>query len=288
MFKRILAAVDDSLRSQLVMQTGRELAELAGGELVVLRVRPDVVDRDLITPRDAALADQTGALRAQGIAAHYLVHTGSAEQQILQTAQRQRSTLIIIASRQAGPRALPQRRMTARLAARAQTPLLVIPELGADDSSPSRFGAADATVLVALDGTPLAELALPYAAELAALLDRPLTLLRVMLPLRSQAELAQAWSSVAEARQRARERISRDLRIDTQVVTGAPVDELLWAVEGRHAGVLALSARGQSGLTSQRASPLTLEVLRRANIPALVIPTPVLAADTAAPPSQES
>ncbi len=277
MFKRILAAVDDSTRMRLVMRAGRMLAEHAGGELLVLRVCADREQRDHISDRDADLAEETRALRMEGVAAHYLLHVGAAERHIIETAELQRSSLIVIASRRVGPRALPQRRMTARLAAHARTPVLVIPEL--DTAIPTDlFGAKNAPLVVALDGSVLAEQALPYAAELAALLGRPLALVYVALPLLTQPELAAAWAYIEAARRRVRESISRDLHVDAQVVSGAPVDELLWAAEGRQAAAIVLTARGKSGLTAQRASNIALEALSRATVPVLVIPTPVLAA----------
>ncbi len=286
MFKRILAAVDDSTRMRLVMRASRALAERGGGALVVLRVCAGDDERNQVSDCDADLAEQTRALRSAGIAAHYLLHVGNPEKHIIETAQQQQSTLIVIATRQAGPVALPQRRMTARLAAHATVPVLALPEQGGaeqgDTQGADLFGPADAPLLVALDGSTVAERALPYAAELATLLDRPLVVIHVALPLLTQAEMAEAWAYVESARRRIRERISRDLRVDAQVVTGAPVDELLWAAEGRHAGAIVLTARGKTGYSSQRASPITMETLRKLTIPALLIPTPLLRADRSA------
>lgn len=281
MFERILAAVDDSARSQVVMQAGRVLAERSGGALVALRVRPDTAERNQITEDDLAMSAQTGDLRSEGIPAHYLVHTGSPERQIIETAQRQRSTLIIIASRLIGPRLTPRRRMTIRLTEQAPAPLLVIPEQAsttqASATTADLFGEAEAPILVALDGSAQAELALPYAAELAMLLGHSLALLRVASPLSTHAQMAAAWSSVEDARRRVREHISRDLAVDVQVVSGAPVDETLWAIEGRRAGALALVAFGSQESASGHASPITVELLRKLRTPALVIPSPVLA-----------
>lgn len=281
MFERILAAVDESSRAAQVMRVGRALAQESHGALVVLRVRPQAPDRDRVTDDDAALAEQTIALRASGIAAHYLVHLGRPERQIVETALRQRSTLIIIAAREHGPRLTPRHRMTARLAAQAPAPLLVLPgradQEAATKAAFGDFGPPDAPIVVALDGSPLAERALPFAAELAARLGHPLALLHVASPLRNQEQLARAWSYVEGARHRVRERISRDLTIDTQVVVGAPVDELLWAVEGRRAGAIVMTAHGQHEDHSSRASAITLGAVRKLRIPALIIPTPVLA-----------
>jgi nucleotide-binding universal stress UspA family protein len=248
--------------------------------LLVLRVCADGEQRARITDRDADLAEETRALRIEGVAAHYLLHVGAAEKQIIATAVLQQSTLIIIASRRVGPRALPQRRMTARLAAHARAPVLVMPELDSAIQS-DLFGAEGAPVLVALDGSVLAEQALPYAAELATLLRRPLALVFVALPLLTQPELAAAWAYIEAARRRVRETITRDMHVDAQVVSGAPVDELLWAAEGRQAAAVVLTARGKSGLSSQRASNIALEALSRATVPVLIIPTPVLAAGPA-------
>lgn len=282
MFERILAAADDSARGQLVMMAARALTERAGGALVLLRVRPDA-KRDEVTEDDRALAEQTTAMRRAGIAAHYLVQTGAPEQRIIETAQRQQSTLIVIASRAVGPRALPGRRMTARLAIHAPAPVLVMAERGAEphetqafDAVAELFGRDDAPILVALDGSDLAEEALPYAVAMADMLRRPLVLTHVASPLSPPQQLAHAWAYVEGARRRVREHLSRDLHMDVQVVSGAPKDELLWAVESREAGMLVMTAVGKPASSATRASHIVLDTLSHLRVPALLIPTGML------------
>lgn len=278
MFSRILAAVDDSARAAQVAHMGRALAERAGGELLMLRVCANGATNSALSERDIDLAEETRALRARGVPAHYLLREGSPERQILETAERQKSTLIIIAPRRVGPRILAGRRMTARLAADAPVPVLTLPEpepqAYVEHALP--FKADGAPVLVALDGSLLAERALPFAVELATLLGAPLALLHVALLTMSPAELAEAWAYMQEVRQRLRETIAPTLTIDAQVVSGAPVDELLWAAEGRGAAALVLTAHGKTGQGTQRASHFALDALNRAPIPMLVIPAIML------------
>lgn len=276
MFTRILAAVDDSTRATQVMEAARALAERTGASLVALRVRDASRANAGPTARDADIAEETRTLREHGLAAHYLLHEGSPERQIIETAELQHATLIVMASRRAGPRVLPGRRMTARLAAASPAPVLALPEATPENEQPAPFMAEGAATLVALDGSALAERALPYAVDLALLLHGPLALVYVAAPILTPAEEAEAWAYVRAARRRLRAAVSRDLTVDAQVVTGAPVDQLLWAAEARQAAVIVLTAHGKSGLASQHASHIALEALNRARVPMLVIPTRAL------------
>jgi nucleotide-binding universal stress UspA family protein len=282
MFERMLAAVDDSARSALVTQVARALALRSGATLMLLRVRP-ATDRDQVNANDLELAEETRALREAGIAAHYLIHTGAPEQQIIETARRQRATLIIVGARGASAWPLLSQRMSQRLAIHAPTPVLVIPAADAEATAAQAsqngeavFGAVDAPIVAPLDGSDLAEQALPYAVELARLLDRPLMLLRVASPLYSQAQLAQAWAYIEGARRRVRERYSRDLHVETHVVSGAPVEETLWVIEGRRAGALVVMQYGRQVGSPRRASPISRELLSKLPIPTLVVPVAAL------------
>lgn len=290
MFERMLAAVDDSARSSLVAEVACALAHRAGGALTLLRVRPQTAYGQ-VNSDDLELAERTRELRAAGIAAHYLIHVGSPERQIIETAQRQRASLIIVGARGAGLWPPRRQRMSQQLLVDAPAPLLVIPASDAATAAPQSdqrgdqiFGAKDAPILVALDGSALAERSLPAAMELARLLDRPLVLLRVASPLDTQKDLAQAWASLESARQRMRQDGARDLRMETQLVSGATVEELQWAIEGRRAGALVLTALGAYGADGQQsaprrhASPIARELLSKLPIPALVIPAAALAA----------
>lgn len=296
MFERMLAAVDDSARSSLVAEAACALAHRSGGALTLLRVRSQA-DAGAVSGDDLELAERTRELRAAGIAAHYLIHIGSPERQIIETAERQRASLIIVGARGAGLWPPRRQRMSQRLLVSAPAPLLVIPVPDTVDQPPQGeqpgeqpsgqpgdriFGAQDAPILVALDGSDLAERSLPVAMALARLLDRLLVLLRVASPLDTEQDRASAWASVEAARRRVREHGGRDLRVETQVVSGATVEELLWAIEGRRAGALVLTALGATGderaVASQRhASPITRELLSKLPIPALVMSTVALA-----------
>lgn len=293
MFERMLAAVDDSARSSLVAEVACALAHLSGGALTLLRVRPRS-DAGAVSADDLELAERTRELRAAGIAAHYLIHVGSPERQIIETAKRQRASLIVVGARGAGLWPPRRQRMSQRLLVSAPAPLLVIPAPDTAEQAPQSaqhgdevFGAQDAPILAPLDGSDLAERSLPAAMAMARLLKRPLVLLRVASPLATEKDLAGAWASVEAARRRAREHGGRDLQMETQVVSGATIQEVLWAVEGRRAGALALTAVGASddgrlSASHRHASAITRELLSKAPIPALVIPAAALEASTSA------
>jgi len=141
------------------------------------------------------------------------------------------------------------------------------------------------TVLVPLDGSPLAEAILPRAHALAELLGAKLRLLRVIPPLEGTIPLPPAWSHLEVMRQAEEElhALAHRLRaegspaggkvvpIETKVLSGwTPAEGIgMAAVETPHT-LVALSTHGRGGLERALLGSVADKVIRSATTPVLV------------------
>lgn len=132
-----------------------------------------------------------------------------------------------------------------------------------------------ATLLVALDGSPFAERALPLAAARCGPADK-LVLVRVATQEESfnyvDAHLAE---QDAEAARQYLESVagqwrSSVLHVHTQMVVGAPRDEILECARAEHADLLVMTSHGRTGWRRLLLGSVTEAVAREAPCPVLI------------------
>lgn len=141
-------------------------------------------------------------------------------------------------------------------------------------------------IVVPLDGSELAERALPYAAEFAKALGARLLLVTVWEGADETLELvlkgvAEELFSTAEKKFEeylfgVAKRI-KDVPVDAEVLAGHPADEIVRLVEERDVEMLVLSSHGRSGLGRFWFGSVGSRLIRRAGVPRLVIGPEVLA-----------
>jgi nucleotide-binding universal stress UspA family protein len=140
-------------------------------------------------------------------------------------------------------------------------------------------------IMVALDGSPLAEQVLPTAIEAAKLFQAELTLYRVVSPLAGSYRGGSASASVIEAAERQLldmadaylEEIASGIReksIPVNVVTalGTPYQEIVDYTEKNDIDLLIMSTRGETGLTRWLLGSVSDHVIRGVTIPVWMIP----------------
>src|SRR5919201_1177493 len=131
------------------------------------------------------------------------------------------------------------------------------------------------TILVPLDGSPLAEYALPYAERLADACSARLVLTRV-LPVYSSEPPQENLTSADEAWAYL-ERIAARLRahgrhVETSAVWGEPVEMILERVRATRADLVVMATHGRSGAGRWLYGSVADQVLRRALVPVLTVP----------------
>ncbi len=137
-------------------------------------------------------------------------------------------------------------------------------------------------IVVALDGSGLAEAALPEAERFARTMDASLLLVRAVVPpaMLYGAQFMPGGLPVldrleADAKQyleRTAERIRKSgLKVGVAVTVGAPADVILNASREDGAGLIAMTTHGRSGLNRWILGSVADAVVRHGGVPVLVI-----------------
>ncbi|HEY7339565.1 MAG TPA: universal stress protein [Ktedonobacterales bacterium] len=297
MFRRILVPLDGTKRAEEAIPFARELAATSSeARIFLLHVEPpmaSVMDEIAIDNRLEVLADE---LRAAGIKAHIVTEFGKAAPAIATAADLDKIDVIVLAPEPRGLlEGLRHPSVTASVLARTAAPVLVVPPARAAESPQLlRFGGAQ--VIVTLDGSALAEKALPTALRLARHYDRPLLLLRIVPPVRIIAAGPETYPLVrdsyeSEVREATdylaalRERLERteSVQVQTMFHQGVPAEVILGLAETKPGSILVMSTHGRTGLARLVLGSVTLAVARKSRIPLMIVPTATADAAKSAP-----
>jgi len=125
-------------------------------------------------------------------------------------------------------------------------------------------------ILVPLDGSNLAELALAYAEELATAFGSELVLLYVSEPKESQYRPMQQLY-IDGVVKRVGERVKKPARVEAVVLTGEPPEEIINYAEKNKASVIIMASHGRSGITGWVMGGVASKVLHTTRVPVLLI-----------------
>ena len=138
-------------------------------------------------------------------------------------------------------------------------------------------------VLIPLDGSGLAEQALPHAIAQAQRFEAELVLLRVLAPLPSAPLLGEVARSRAKASSNvlAREYLERvvasvqehDIPVQMATAQGSPPLAITEFAEANEVDLIVMSTRGQSGLSRWLMGSVADRVVRGANVPVQLVRT---------------
>ena len=134
-------------------------------------------------------------------------------------------------------------------------------------------------VLVPLDGSELAEQALPHARYLADTFHASLFLLWVVEAIPYSGDRGEAMTAHFDVHQMAEsylERVAAELReggrqVEPQVLSGTPAETILACAEEQAIDLIVMSTHGRSGIGRWVYGSVADKVLRGANIPVLLV-----------------
>ncbi|HHH83272.1 MAG TPA: universal stress protein [Chloroflexi bacterium] len=136
-------------------------------------------------------------------------------------------------------------------------------------------------ILLPLDGSPLAEQALPHAIAIAERFQSELVLLRVLIPLpkpptKTVAAIQRAAEEAAILAREYLDRVAAGVRergITVQMVTigGRPHWQIIQYAETNQVDLIVMCTRGQSGLSRWLMGSVSDRVVRGADVPVLMV-----------------
>lgn len=285
-YQKVMVTLDGSELAERALPLAQMLAQAMGAELVLLRVvgpLPVPVDLGLDEKMVGARREEAEAYLAavadrleDAPAVTTVTLVGPAAQRIVQYAQEHGVDLMVMSSHgRSGASRWVHGSVTTRILRHAPCSLAVV---HVKDPPPHPLE----RVLLPLDGSAVAEVALAPAAAIAQALSARLVLLAVtfslgeMAPALYQHHLEQIEK--AEARQQqaylGRVRASladRNLAVDVAMTTGEAAEEILAYAERHAVDLIVLSSHGRSGLERWAFGSVAEKVVRAATCATLLV-----------------
>lgn len=296
---QILVPLDGSETANAALPHAAALARGLGRGLALLRVIPSVGTLErMVWPTGVALANPIGleetlaqaradlracaaAWQAADLPVTTEVRQGDPAVTIL-TCAEQRPDVDLIAMTTHGRGGVGRwllGSVAERVLAHTPVPLLLVRAPAATPPPTVAYR----TILVPLDGSVAAELALGEAARVARATGARLLLLTVTLSPAMIAEIGMdaVWLTSAFAQQdqelaaaldaTVRRVAAPDLEVRTAIRTGDPATEILAACAAEHADLIVMSTQGRSGLDRVLLGSVALKVVRHASLPVLLV-----------------
>ncbi len=125
-------------------------------------------------------------------------------------------------------------------------------------------------ILVPLDGSNLAELALAYAEELAIAFNSEVTLFYVSESKEEQYRRMHRLY-MEEVAERVKEHFKKRARVKTVVMGGEPAEEIIEYAEKNDVGVIIMASHGRSGIKGWVMGSVASKVLHTTKVPVMLI-----------------
>jgi nucleotide-binding universal stress UspA family protein len=275
MLKRILIPLDGSALAEAALPAARAVARLTGASVMVMQaVEAPETGEDGAAPGAAAyLAAVAGRLADDGVIVCTHVATGPAALAIIEAAGEADLTVMATHGRGGvGRWALGS--VADQVMQGAPSPVLLV---RAEQAQPLASG-YPRHVLVPLDGSELAEHALPMAMLLADRAGAEVILTHIVTPLDDLlGDAGENLLALASERARAylhevsQRLVQPGVTLHTDVHVGSAVEGILTAAEARRADLIVMSTHGRGGLGRWVYGSVADHIARAASVPVLLV-----------------
>jgi nucleotide-binding universal stress UspA family protein/HSP20 family molecular chaperone IbpA len=284
MLEWILVPVDIGERDARGIEIARQFAARADARIALVYVEGRDTSTQEKTRDTLTLRRLTEPLWDADVEAYYSVEVGRPAAAIADAAHELRPDLIIMAPpAHEGIDRLLHRSVTLAMLSRAPVPMLVWPPHLSTERAGSFLTAPASRIIVPLDGSDLAEGALPVALSFARDYSRPLVLARAVAPrvtrepsaahaVREEHDEEMAIQYMTEARDRLAAE-APDVALEYSILYGKPEDAIVRMVgEADPGSLVVMSTHGRAGIEWALVGSVAAEVLHRVSIPVVVVP----------------
>lgn len=293
MFTKILVPLDGSPLAERALPHAARLARITGARLLLVRAAlarsfpgKDMTEAQCRAVREAAtyLQRVADSLAGRGFAVETAVPYGEAASRIAEEVELRGADLIVMATHgRSGIGRWLYGSVAAKLLAHATAPVLLV-RAWEQEPQPDPIGDGRPRVVIPLDGSPFAEEALPVARKLVRALDGELVLLQaigvadpsvppeVMLDAFVERDLARNTSAAQDYLGHLADPLIREgYPVRIEVGVGAPADVIAAFARNARAKLLVLATHGRTGAGRAFLGSVADAVLRRGNIPLLLV-----------------
>ena len=264
----------DPLREGLLNRIAGGLTETPAADALRERIESDVKNR---------LEDLADRMALEGIAAETSVRFGPVSDSVISMAQDAECDLIAMSTRGRGVVSSGLLgSVTYKIMHESPIPVLAITPERAGESWDTDYGVRQ--VIVPLDGSELAETALPYAAAIAGRMNMKMTLVRALsidniaysegynlgnMLNEAEAEIeADARRHLTSQARRLRE---EGLDVQTEILRGSASSEIVALARQTDHNMIALATHGRSGMNRLLMGSVAEAVVRASGDPVLVV-----------------
>jgi nucleotide-binding universal stress UspA family protein len=293
MIKRILVPLDGSDLAESVLPYAEQIATKTGAEVLLLTSlyqvdswagRPVQADQEWVPLVRTYLESKGKELHAKGITAKTDIASGPAAEAILARVADENEDLVAMSSHgRSGIKRWVFGSVADKVLHGTYCPILMVRPTSASAKA-TNIPALD-KILVPLDGSEHSLAVLPFIEVLAKALDASLVLVNVVPPITAYvgAEFIPptgdflgeqlAWAGQFLARI-VKDVEGRGLKASQVVVVGLGVSEIVEVAHDAGADLIALSTHGRSGLARSLMGSVADGVVRRTELPCLVVRPP--------------
>jgi len=288
MYEKILVPLDGSAFSERALPMAGALAQVMGSDLVLMRAAvasifpgadPTNAQCQAVEEVQSYLANLAIGLAEQGLRVDIAAPYGDAADSIVLEAGLRAANLVVMCTHgRSGLGRWIYGSVAEQVLARSPVPVLLVRPTGEPLSSKSELG----PVLVPLDGSAFGEAALSHAATLARAFGSGIVLLRsVDLPLIAYEYMVTSpvLESLEDQRRRARSyllEVAEQLRMDgfdvqTALCEGWPADGIVDKSVDSGSRLIVMATHGRTGIARLVLGSVALEVVRRSQLPVLLV-----------------
>jgi len=301
MYKTILVPLDGSPFGERALPLAGELAARMAAQVILVRATtasafagldPTEAQVKAVADAESYLAGVAQRVAGQGVEVDYSVACDPAEKCILMEAELHKADLIVMCSHgRSGLGRWIYGSVANAVLAKSPAPVILVRPTG----EPATLGpqAEGPGLLVPLDGSRLAEAALPHAALLARGLGGSVTLVRAVMPpavaytdyafvqpsggdlvdgiVEEQQKDAERYLAEAAARSPLAELQAQGYRVRTVARRGWPTDVIVDAEGEQSSRMVVMATHGRTGLSRLLMGSVAFDVMRRGVLPVLLV-----------------